>query len=242
MTELPAGKSLRRSQEFFLSKLTHINMKYPLHPPFPPSLSFVGQNVLITGGSSGLGLEAAIHFVKLGASVIITTRNEIRGIEALETITARTSKKGAVQARILDMDTFEGVRTFVDRLKKDVKMIDIVILNAGVSTLGYNKSPEGWEANLQTNLLSTTLAALLMLPWMRSVKQPGKQQHLGFVGSGTHLDIDILSKSFPKENVLAYWNDTKNYRARPEAYFRSKLFLEYAIREITKLSVVPRGR
>lgn len=210
---------------------------------FPPSLSFAGQAVLVTGANTGLGLETAIHYVQLGASpVIITARNTARGDEAVATIEARTGKKGVVQARTLDMSSFSNVKKFVDDLKNEVKSIDIILLNAGCFSVDCKPSPDGWEEDLQVNTLSTTLLALLLLPWMQSVKQPGKQQHLGIVGSGNHTRVDILAKEWPKQDILKYFNDKKNYKGGPQAYGTSKLLVQYAANEITELAVDSDGR
>lgn len=90
----------------------------------PPGTSFAGQTVIVTGATSGLGLEAAILYVQLGAeTVYITARSAAKGAEAKSTIEARTGKKDVVRVRVLDMDTFEGVKRFVEELKKDVKSI-----------------------------------------------------------------------------------------------------------------------
>jgi len=210
---------------------------------FPPSLSFAGQAVLITGGSTGLGLETAIHYVALGASpVIITARNAARGSEAVATIEARTGKKGIVQVRSLDMDSFSEVKKFVEGLENEVETIDIVLLNAGCFTVDYKLSADGWEQDLQVNTLSTALLALLLLPWMRAVKGPGKVQHLGIVGSGNHTKVDIKAPEFPKLDVLKYFNDQKHYKGSQPTYALSKLLVQYAALEFAKLAMQPDGR
>jgi NAD(P)-dependent dehydrogenase (short-subunit alcohol dehydrogenase family) len=207
----------------------------------PGSLSFSGQVILVTGGNSGLGLAAAIHYVQRGAStVIITTRNAARGAEARETIESLTGKKGVVQVRILDINTFASVKDFVDSLKRDVKSIDIVLLNAGCVEFTYTKSPDGWETDLQINTLSTTLLSLLLIPWMRSIQRG--IQHLTIVGSSSHREVDILASSFPKHQVLKYWNDENNYKPAMGAYTISKLLLHYAALEIAKLAENADGR
>jgi NAD(P)-dependent dehydrogenase (short-subunit alcohol dehydrogenase family) len=99
-------------------------IKWDTVETIPSGSPFAGQSIIVTGANSGLGLEAAIHYVQNGAAnVYITARNEARGAAAQETIEARTGKKDVVKARVLDMDTFEGVKSFVDGLKKDVKSI-----------------------------------------------------------------------------------------------------------------------
>jgi NAD(P)-dependent dehydrogenase (short-subunit alcohol dehydrogenase family) len=140
------------------------------------------------------------------------------------------------------MSTFSNVKNFADDLEQEVKSIDIVLLNAGCFSVDYKPSPDGWEEDLQVNTLSTALLALLLLPWMRAVNQPGKQQHLGIVGSGNHLKVDILAKDFPKQDVLKYFNDKKNYKGGPPTYGTSKLLVQYAANEIAKLAIEPDGR
>ena len=46
----------------------------------------------------------------------ITVRNEARGASAKETIEGRTGGKDVVRAGLLDLDTFEGVKSFLDEL------------------------------------------------------------------------------------------------------------------------------
>ena len=97
--------------------------------PLPPDTSFVGKSIIVTGATSGLGLEAAIIYVQLGAeTVYITSRNVARGAEAKATIEERTGKKDVVKVLVLDMDTFDGVQQFVEVLKKEVKSIGMQFL------------------------------------------------------------------------------------------------------------------
>lgn len=119
---------------------------------------------------------------------------------------------------------------------------DIVLLNAGVHTFAYQKLPEGWEADLQVNVLSTTLLALLMLQWMRDVKKPGQVQHLTFTGSGSHMEPDIEAAKFPKQDILNHWNQQKNYESGRAQYAVSKLLLLYASREMANLASDDAGR
>lgn len=174
------------------------------------------------------------------AIVIITGRTAERGAAAQATIESRTGKKGVVQVRILDMDTFAGVETFVAKLRREVTTIDIVLLNAGLINFDYLPSPDGWEGDLQVNVLSTTLLGLLLLPWMRSVRKKGQIQHLGFTGSWSHTEPKItgryLGKVWPRTNVLGYWNKKENNPSGQKEYAISKLLFHYAANEIAKLA------
>lgn len=95
----------------------------------PKDLSFKGKSVLITGATSGLGFETAVHYVKLGAfKVIITARSKAKGEKAKQEIEKRTGKMGILQVMVLDMDSFDGVKSFVKDLEKTVSRVDIVLL------------------------------------------------------------------------------------------------------------------
>jgi NAD(P)-dependent dehydrogenase (short-subunit alcohol dehydrogenase family) len=208
---------------------------------FPPDLSFNGQTILITGASSGLGFEAAIIYVNFGAEkVIITARDSARGLKAKHEIEVRTGKKDVVEVRVLDMDTFSGVQTFVTELKKEVKEIDIVLLNAGIHTFGFNKLGR-WEAMLEVNTLASVLLGLLMMPWMRAVKRPGQIQHLCFTGSGSHFEVDI-AKGWPMKDVIEFWNQPENNTSGHNNYAVSKLLLQYAMQEMAKLAIEDEGK
>ena len=80
------------------------------------------------------------------------------------------------------MSTLAGTKAFADKVREEVKEIDVVILNAGVFNLAFRQAAGGYEETIQVNILSTALLGLLLLPWM---KEAGKgKAHLGVVTSG----------------------------------------------------------
>lgn len=121
------------------------------HPiPLPPADAFKDQVVLVTGGTSGLGLATAVHFVNFGASeVIITSRDSSRAKTALATIKRETSGRsnGRVRVMDLDMSRYSSVVSFAREVKKIRQGrggLDCVILNAGVAGVDFKLADEGW--------------------------------------------------------------------------------------------------
>ena len=71
------------------------------------------QTVIVTGGNTGLGFEAARVLAESdqGWHVVIACRNPAKGAEAVQTITNRTAK-GRVEAMSLDLASLASVRAF----------------------------------------------------------------------------------------------------------------------------------
>lgn len=95
-----------------------------------------GKRSLITGGSSGIGLETARQFAAEGARVAITAHSP----KAFET--ARTELGDAVLYIASDAGDVSGQMKVADRLKQDFGGLDILFVNAGVAEL---KPVEQWD-------------------------------------------------------------------------------------------------
>lgn len=88
--------------------------------------SLEGKTILVTGASSGIGKTTAIECSKMGASVIITARNEERLKATLDSLS--TAFGQTHQMVLADLSTQEGVNALVDELPH----LDGVSLNAGI--------------------------------------------------------------------------------------------------------------
>lgn len=88
--------------------------------------SLEGKTVLVTGASSGIGRTTAIECSKMGASVIITARNEERLKATLDSLSKEFGQTH--QMVLADLSSEEGVNALVDELPH----LDGVSLNAGI--------------------------------------------------------------------------------------------------------------
>ncbi|KAI1456126.1 NAD(P)-binding protein [Annulohypoxylon moriforme] len=214
--------------------------------PLPPPDSFRGQTVLVTGGTAGLGLAAAVHFVNLGAAeVIITSRDSARSKTALSIIEQETGgrSKGLVRVMDLDMSEYSSVVAFAEEVKKIRQGkggIDTIVLNAGLSMTEPTLSKEGWDLNIQVNTLSTILLALLLLPWMKAERaNRSAPAHLAVVGSGRHLEPDIQEwKKWASEtSPLEYFSKPENWPGASMMYATTKLLAQYGVNELVKMAL-----
>jgi retinol dehydrogenase-12 len=131
--------------------------------PVYPTTDCTGRTIIVTGANTGLGKEAARHLVKLNAErVIITSRSASKGEAAAKEIEETTGRKGIVEVWDLDLENYDNVKAFGERVKT-LKRLDAVIENAGKNTLTY-ENVAGNESTITVNVVSTFLLALLVLP------------------------------------------------------------------------------
>ncbi|KAL9562898.1 hypothetical protein ACKAV7_013084 [Fusarium commune] len=220
----------------------------------PPRDTFDGQTVLVTGGTGGLGLATAKHFVNLGAAkVIITYRDKSRGEGAKQEIAtaARATGRGRVviETMELDLSRYSSCISFVEELvRRTTNGIDFVVLNAGTFNSSFIMSPDGWEETIQVNTLSTALLAILLIKWMKAGRQNRQTPaSLVFVSSGRHLTPDI--SEWPEwekrdRGILLHYKKASNWPsdgAVDAMYATSKLLLMHVFEEICKLAVDAEG-
>ncbi|MEZ4318327.1 MAG: oxidoreductase [Myxococcota bacterium] len=109
-----------------------------------------GKTYAITGGNSGLGLEAAKIFAEKGARVVITSRSEAKAREAIEAVKAHAP--GAdVDFVLLDLSEPASIEAAVPELIAKCPQMDALVNNAGVMQTPEVRTSEGFELQLATN-------------------------------------------------------------------------------------------
>lgn len=90
-------------------------------------------SVMITGTSSGIGLETALNLGRAGHTVYATMRNPSRAPKLSETV---AKEKLPIKVSTMDVDSDSSVRNEVARIQKEAGNIDVLINNAGVERTG----------------------------------------------------------------------------------------------------------
>lgn len=112
-----------------------------------------GKVALITGSSSGIGLETAKSMALHGAEIIFACRNQKNAEIAMESI--RNEQKDAKLNFIqLDLASLRNCKKFCDDVKFQYRHIDYLILNAGVFALPHTLTEDGYETIFQVSHLS----------------------------------------------------------------------------------------
>ncbi|WP_099974714.1 SDR family NAD(P)-dependent oxidoreductase [Lactobacillus terrae] len=90
-----------------------------------------GQNVLITGASSGIGRQIAINAAIAGANLILVARNEDRLIEVKNECSRLGHENSFNQHYIVDVSDYSSIDKLVDDLESNNETIDILVNAAG---------------------------------------------------------------------------------------------------------------
>lgn len=139
-------------------------------------LGLAGKNVVVTGGSKGIGRAIALAFAAEGANVATCARNP----EPLHEV-ADAIRENNVDAftRTCDVGDAGALADFLDASKKNLGGIDVLVNN--VSALAVTDDLEAWNASINVDLLGTVRASEQVIPWMAES------------GGGSILNISSIS-------------------------------------------------
>jgi NAD(P)-dependent dehydrogenase (short-subunit alcohol dehydrogenase family) len=121
---------------------------------------------IITGATSGMGKGTAERFVKEGASVILSGRDEERGNALMEQLQRQGGRAFFVKGDVSEASTNEHlVKTALDQFGK----LDIVVTHAGKLGLGSvtDISMNEWHETIHTNLSAVFYLSRYALPEMQ---------------------------------------------------------------------------
>lgn len=96
-------------------------------------LQLAGKVALVTGATSGIGLETASALAGLGATVILGARNRQKAEDALALIKGRHPEADVKVGPELDLKSLDGVRSFVKEFEKQDLPLHILVNNAGAN-------------------------------------------------------------------------------------------------------------
>src|SRR5260370_1069445 len=125
-----------------------------------PDLS--GKTIVVTGGNSGIGYEAALEFARNSAKVILACRDLGKARTAAAQILA-SSPNADVEVMALDLSSLASIRSFADAFHLQHQSLHVLCNNAGVMAIPYRTTADGFEMQFGTNLLAQS-AAMGALP------------------------------------------------------------------------------
>ncbi len=152
-----------------------------------------GTTILVTGGNSGIGKEAAVALACMGAHVAITARNPSKGEAARKEIVGR-SGNASTEVVPLDLASLDSVRAAADDVLARFDRVDVLVNNAGGTLSKRQVTRDGFEMTFGVNHLGHFLLTNLLLDRIKA-SAPAR---VITVASGAHfgarrgLDFDDL--------------------------------------------------
>ncbi|WP_213453701.1 SDR family NAD(P)-dependent oxidoreductase [Rhizomonospora bruguierae] len=125
-----------------------------------------GRTVVVTGASSGVGLEVTKSLVRAGATVIAGVRNVAKMSALIPRLTDGLDggSSGRVEARPLDVSDLRSIDAFAAELAGDGVALGALVNNAGISASRFALSRDGVELTYATNLVGAAWLAERVLP------------------------------------------------------------------------------
>jgi len=158
--------------------------------------AMTGKTVVVTGGSSGIGLIAARVFATAGAHVIVAVRNIQKGQNAARTMS------GDVEVRLLDVSDLTSIRDFATEWTGH---LDILVNNAGIMDVPLTRTTDHLDLQTATNSFGPFLLTNLLLPHVtdRVVWVTSQLHRMG------HLNIDDINWETRPYKPMDAYNDSK---------------------------------
>lgn len=152
-----------------------------------------GKVVAITGTTTGTGFVAALELAKKGAVVVLLNRKSVRVPKMMESLT-KAVPQGKFDPIECDLQDFASVRKASDAIKAKYKAIDVLINNAGIMAMPQEYTKDGYDIQMQTNVLSHFLLTKELFPLIKAASEGRVVNH----SSAARLGPDLEQKYFEK--------------------------------------------
>jgi len=150
-----------------------------------------GKVVLVTGATSGIGLEASVALARMGMRIVMVGRNPGKTAERVEAVRHR-SGSSLVDSTLCDLSSQAQVRSLAQSFLAKFDRLDVLVNNAGTVYLRRTVTEDGIEATFAVNYLSGFLLANLLLDTIKA----GAPSRIVNVSSAAHyagtMDFDDL--------------------------------------------------
>jgi len=161
-----------------------------------------GKTCIVTGSTSGIGLETTIGLAKLHGDIVMVGRSKEKCETVKNEINVMTGNEN-ISYEVADLSSMESVRNLAEKILSTRSHIDILINNAGGFFSRYNLTKDGFEKTIALDYLSPVLLTRLLFPKLQS-SGPARIINMG---SSLHksgkLDFDFKFPG-PYRSMKAY--------------------------------------
>jgi NAD(P)-dependent dehydrogenase (short-subunit alcohol dehydrogenase family) len=162
-----------------------------------------GRIAVVTGATSGLGLQTVKVLAEHGSTVIIAGRDPAK-LAAAADLTRSAAREAQVETAELDLASLESVRKAAADLTTRFPRLDLLINNAGVMMSPYGLTADGFELQVGTNHLGHFALTGLLLPALLGVRGSRVVTVSSFGHRAGRMDFDNLMSSRRYSRTGAY--------------------------------------
>ena len=167
-----------------------------------------GRVCVVTGANRGIGKATALGLARLGATVVMLSRDAEAGARACDEV-RRASGNADVSLVVVDLASFASIRAAAAELAARYPAVHVLVNNAGVNLARRAVSADGFEMTFAVNHLAPFLLTNLLLPLLRA---------------GAPSRIINVTSSYERQGRIAFddLQATRRYSGL-RAYTQSKL-------------------
>ncbi|MYH10597.1 MAG: SDR family NAD(P)-dependent oxidoreductase [Gemmatimonadales bacterium] len=163
----------------------------PTLRPVSERVRLDGRVCLVTGANRGLGRAVAVDLAKRGAEVLMACRS---GHPDAGEDVRRLADSNAVDMLHVDLADLDSVHALCDRLERERRRVDVLVLNAGVMPAKARRSAQGYELMFAVHFLANRVLIdrLLAGGTIRPADRDGGIPRIVFIVSETHRAADSI--------------------------------------------------
>lgn len=200
---------------------------------------FKGKNILITGGSRGIGLEMAREFARNGANLSLIARGK-DDLQAAKSILEQAGNDITVRAYACDVTNAETLADYINMIQFELGPLDGVVANSGYCHPGnfHELALEDFDRQIDTNLRGAIYTVRLAMPHLLQNPNGGfvaltssPAGHMGIFGFSAYGPTkaalsnlaDILRAEYGDRGIRVHLllppdTDTPGYREEVKLY------------------------
>jgi retinol dehydrogenase-12 len=165
-----------------------------------------GKVCIITGATSGVGLETAKALAEKGATVAVLGRSAERGARAMGEIRAVAKHPEEISFVLCDLASLDAVRKAGAEIAKRFEHIDVLINNAGLVIGKRRETVDGFEETFAVNHLAHFLLTGLLLENLQRAEQGRIINVASAAHWRGHIDLDDLQAERKYAGFTVYSN------------------------------------
>ncbi|MCJ1269400.1 hypothetical protein MMC22_009292 [Lobaria immixta] len=192
---------------------------------------------LITGCSSGIGIETARALSATGAKLFLGVRDTAKGESALSEIL----EPGRVELLKMDLNSLDSVRAAAQTFLEKSKTLNILVNNAGIMATPQGTTADGFESQFGTNHLAHFLLFQLLKPTLLASSTPEFNSRVVNVASSGHRAGGVLFGDYGfKQTAYSPWAAYGQSKTA-NIYMANEIERRYGARGLHGLSLHPGG-